>query len=269
MPAYKIVYFNVKALAEPMRFLLSYGNIDFEDVRVEREDWPALKPSELTITGVRWIIHMIRTVHFTPAARTFQRTPTICYLDALFSLAFNRCCWSTSDNIAAIFKLSIKWTVSQWITRLCSPLDDVFDRITLLTLPAMPMGQMPILEVDGKRAHQSLAITRYLAKQVGLVGANAWEDLEIDTVVDTINDMRLSEQRTIRLSRDPNYTIELFFVPQKLLSSATRPMPRFRRRSVGLWKRRRCLSTSRSLRRLPRRTTATLRSRRWDSMMAK
>lgn len=75
----------------------------------------------------------------------------------------------------------------------------------------MPMGQMPILEVDGKRAHQSLAITRYLAKQVGLVGANAWEDLEIDTVVDTINDMRLSEQRTIRLSRDPNYTIELFF----------------------------------------------------------
>lgn len=57
----------------------------------------------------------------------------------------------------------------------------------------MPMGQMPLLEVDGKRAHQSLAITRYLAKQVGLVGANAWEDLEIDTVVDTINDLRLSE----------------------------------------------------------------------------
>lgn len=57
----------------------------------------------------------------------------------------------------------------------------------------MPMGQMPVLEVDGKRAHQSLAITRYLAKQVGLVGADAWEDLEIDTVVDTINDLRLSE----------------------------------------------------------------------------
>lgn len=65
----------------------------------------------------------------------------------------------------------------------------------------MPMGQMPILEVDGKRAHQSLAITRYLAKQVKLVGADAWEDLEIDTVVDTINDLRLSEQHTIRSSR--------------------------------------------------------------------
>lgn len=57
----------------------------------------------------------------------------------------------------------------------------------------MPMGQMPVLEVDGKRAHQSIAITRYLAKQVGLSGADAWEDLEIDTVVDTINDLRLSE----------------------------------------------------------------------------
>jgi len=100
MPQYKIIYFNVKALAEPMRFLLSYGNIDFEDVRIEKEDWPALKPS-------------------------------------------------------------------------------------------MPMGQMPVLEVDGKRAHQSLAITRYLAKQVGLTGADAWEDLEIDTAVDTINDLRL------------------------------------------------------------------------------
>lgn len=49
MPAYKIIYFNVKALAEPMRFLLSYGNIDFEDVRVEKEDWPELKPSKFSI----------------------------------------------------------------------------------------------------------------------------------------------------------------------------------------------------------------------------
>lgn len=35
-----------------------------------------------------------------------------------------------------------------------------------------------------------MAITRYVAKQVGLVGANAWEDLEIEIAVDTINDLR-------------------------------------------------------------------------------
>lgn len=57
----------------------------------------------------------------------------------------------------------------------------------------MPMGQMPVLEVDGKRIHQSVAIARYLGKLVGLNGADAWEDLEIDSVVDTINDLRQSE----------------------------------------------------------------------------
>jgi len=100
MPAYKVTYFNVKGLAEPMRYLLAYGNIDYEDVRVERENWPALKSN-------------------------------------------------------------------------------------------MPMGQIPVLEVDGKKAHQSVSICRYLGKQVGLGGANDWENLEIDSVVDTMTDFRL------------------------------------------------------------------------------
>ncbi|KAL4130775.1 hypothetical protein QTP88_008164 [Uroleucon formosanum] len=43
--SYKITYFNATALAEPIRFLLSYLNIDFEDYRFEREQWPALKPT--------------------------------------------------------------------------------------------------------------------------------------------------------------------------------------------------------------------------------
>lgn len=46
MPHYKITYFNVKALAEPSRMLLSYGGIDFEDVRIPKEDWPKHKPSK-------------------------------------------------------------------------------------------------------------------------------------------------------------------------------------------------------------------------------
>lgn len=52
-----------------------------------------------------------------------------------------------------------------------------------------------MLEVDGKRVHQSVSIARYLAKQVGLNGANDWEDLEIDIAVDTINDLRVSKFR--------------------------------------------------------------------------
>jgi len=44
-PVYKLTYFNVKALAEPIRFLLSYGGIEFEDYRIEKEEWAQLKPS--------------------------------------------------------------------------------------------------------------------------------------------------------------------------------------------------------------------------------
>lgn len=57
----------------------------------------------------------------------------------------------------------------------------------------MPMGQLPTLEVDGHRVHQSISIARYLAKRVGLGGTNDWENLIIDTVVDTVNDFRLSK----------------------------------------------------------------------------
>ncbi|XP_055917562.1 glutathione S-transferase [Eupeodes corollae] len=97
---YTLFYFNVKALAEPLRYLFAHGGIEYEDVRVTRDEWPALKPT-------------------------------------------------------------------------------------------MPMGQMPVLEVDGKRVHQSISMARFLAKTIGLSGANPWEDLQIDIVVDTINDFRL------------------------------------------------------------------------------
>ena len=43
-PTYKLIYFNSKALGEPIRFLLSYGGIEFEDHRFENEEWPQVKP---------------------------------------------------------------------------------------------------------------------------------------------------------------------------------------------------------------------------------
>nr|AVT42191.1 glutathione S-transferase s1 [Lissorhoptrus oryzophilus] len=98
-PPYKLSYFDIMGLGEPIRILLSYGGLDFEDFRVPRENWPNLKPS-------------------------------------------------------------------------------------------MPMGQMPVLEHNGKVAHQSMAICRYLAKQVKLTGKDDWEDLEIDAMADTVNDFR-------------------------------------------------------------------------------
>lgn len=46
------------------------------------------------------------------------------------------------------------------------------------------------MEVDGKKLSQSVAITRYLGKKAGLGGKDAWEDLQIDIIVDTIQDIR-------------------------------------------------------------------------------
>ncbi|XP_025208720.1 glutathione S-transferase-like [Melanaphis sacchari] len=43
MTSYKLTYFNLTARAEPIRFLLSYLNVDFEDVRFEFEEWPKIK----------------------------------------------------------------------------------------------------------------------------------------------------------------------------------------------------------------------------------
>lgn len=57
----------------------------------------------------------------------------------------------------------------------------------------MPFGQVPVLEVDGKQFHQTNAICRYLAKQMGLAGKSDLEALEIDMAVDTIHDVRASK----------------------------------------------------------------------------
>lgn len=59
MPSYKVIYFNVKALAEPLRFLLSYGNLEFEDVRVERDEWAALKPSKFLSSKITYFCYIL------------------------------------------------------------------------------------------------------------------------------------------------------------------------------------------------------------------
>ncbi|KAI5637800.1 hypothetical protein NE865_09455 [Phthorimaea operculella] len=44
MPKYVVTYFNVRGLGEPSRLLLSYGGQEFEDRRIEREEWEKVKP---------------------------------------------------------------------------------------------------------------------------------------------------------------------------------------------------------------------------------
>jgi glutathione S-transferase len=45
MVAYKLTYFNGRGRAELSRLVFAAAGIAFEDVRLEKEQWPALKPS--------------------------------------------------------------------------------------------------------------------------------------------------------------------------------------------------------------------------------
>ena len=49
MPKYKLTYFDVRGRAEMTRMAFAAGGIEFEDCRVKREEWAALKPSKLKI----------------------------------------------------------------------------------------------------------------------------------------------------------------------------------------------------------------------------
>lgn len=69
-----------------------------------------------------------------------------------------------------------------------------FSPLLTLHMSAFPMNALPCLEVDGKRVNSSLACCRYIAKEVGLAGSDDWENLQIDTIADTVNDFRLSER---------------------------------------------------------------------------
>jgi glutathione S-transferase len=55
----------------------------------------------------------------------------------------------------------------------------------------MPLGQMPVLEVDGVKLPQSMTIARFLAKQFGLAGKDNFEQAKVDAVVDTSIDLAL------------------------------------------------------------------------------
>merc|ERR1711997_744712 len=41
----KLTYFNVRGRDEPARLILAQAGVDYQDIRIEREDWPKVKPT--------------------------------------------------------------------------------------------------------------------------------------------------------------------------------------------------------------------------------
>jgi len=48
-PSIKLTYFNAKGRAELSRMILAQAGVDYEDVRIEKEDWPSHKSSKFSL----------------------------------------------------------------------------------------------------------------------------------------------------------------------------------------------------------------------------
>merc|ERR1711892_145214 len=98
MSGIKLTYFNLKGRAELARLILAQAGVDYEDCRIQGEEWAELK-------------------------KTF------------------------------------------------------------------PLGQLPVLEMEGQTLGQSMTIARYLARRFGLAGQNDLDAAEADQAVDAVTDL--------------------------------------------------------------------------------
>ena len=63
--------------------------------------------------------------------------------------------------------------------------------------PTTPYGSLPLLEWNGVVLAQSLAIARFVAKEVGLAGRNPMECAQVDEIVDAVNDMLVAGSKAM------------------------------------------------------------------------
>ncbi|VVC88621.1 unnamed protein product [Leptidea sinapis] len=71
--------------------------------------------------------------------------------------------------------------------------------------PSMPFGQMPVLEINGKKYAQTLAIMRFLGRKYGLVGDDIEQDFEIDQNASAVHyesDENVKAKKHNELSKD-------------------------------------------------------------------
>ena len=59
MPTYKLYYFHARGFGEIIRLLFAQAGVEYEDIRFEKEQWPAHKPSKLTAESIEVsVIHV-------------------------------------------------------------------------------------------------------------------------------------------------------------------------------------------------------------------
>lgn len=62
MASYKVTYFDGRGGGEIIRLTLSAAGQTFEDERIQRENWPALKPSKSFFAIYNFIAFILETL---------------------------------------------------------------------------------------------------------------------------------------------------------------------------------------------------------------
>ena len=65
--------------------------------------------------------------------------------------------------------------------------------MSLASFTAIPWNQLPMLEYNGTKIIQSIAMARFVAREYGLAGKNNLEAAQADMLVDCIGDLGNSE----------------------------------------------------------------------------
>lgn len=54
---YKLRYFEIRGLGEPIRLMFHYANVPFEDIRVTQQEWSSVKPSNMFEIVSHCVVH--------------------------------------------------------------------------------------------------------------------------------------------------------------------------------------------------------------------
>ncbi|CAH1781937.1 unnamed protein product [Owenia fusiformis] len=88
----------------------------------------------------------------------------------------------------------------------------------------LPFGQVPVLDVDGKRLCQSNVIAKYLARQFGYAGKGDWEEARAEMISACVYDA-FEKGRPCFMEQDPIKKAELL---EKFLKDSKEMMDNFR-----------------------------------------
>lgn len=97
---YKLTYFNGRGLGEVIRLIFAQAAVDFEDIRIERDDWPERKPTTpfgkipvLDVDGIiisesRAIARFVARRHGLCGQDDFEAAQCDMLVDALYDMFF-------------------------------------------------------------------------------------------------------------------------------------------------------------------------------------